>query len=97
MQPQAAADLGLDLRGARQQPQPRLDGGVVGGGGAALMAAAMDLAQGWGADQVWLGVWEHNAKALAFYARWGFREVGEHHFTIGDQVDRDLILAKDLA
>jgi len=65
--------------------------------GAALMAAAMDLARGWGADQIWLGVWEHNAKALAFYARWGFREVGEHHFTIGDQVDRDLVLAKDLA
>ena len=65
--------------------------------GAALMAASLELSRGWGADQVWLGVWEHNAKALTFYARWGFREAGDHHFTIGDQVDRDLILVKDLA
>jgi GNAT superfamily N-acetyltransferase len=64
--------------------------------GAALMTASLALARTWGADQVWLGVWEHNAKALAFYARWGFREAGEHLFTIGSQVDRDLILVKDL-
>jgi len=66
------------------------------GCGAALMQEALDLAQGWEADELWLGVWENNAKALAFYARWGFREVGEHIFKIGDQVDRDLILAKAL-
>lgn len=67
-----------------------------GGYGAALMQVAMDLAHAWGADQLWLGVWENNHKALAFYGRWGFREVGEHIFKIGDQVDRDLILAKEL-
>jgi len=68
-----------------------------GGHGAALMQAAQDLALSWGADELWLGVWENNTKALAFYARWGFREVGEHIFKIGDQVDRDLILSKRLA
>jgi ribosomal protein S18 acetylase RimI-like enzyme len=41
-------------------------------------------------------VWENNHRALAFYARSGFREVGEHIFKIGEQVDRDLILARDL-
>ena len=67
-----------------------------GGRGAALMAEALEMARAWGADTLWLGVWENNHKALAFYARSGFREVGEHIFTIGDQVDRDLILARDL-
>jgi len=67
-----------------------------GGRGAALMAEAVEMARAWGADSLWLGVWEHNHKALAFYARSGFREVGEHFFRIGNQVDRDLILALDL-
>ena len=64
--------------------------------GAALMRIALDQARSWGADVLWLGVWEHNVKALAFYARWGFHEVGEHVFKIGQQIDRDLILAKEL-
>ncbi|WP_243301413.1 GNAT family N-acetyltransferase [Geothrix oryzisoli] len=67
-----------------------------GGRGAALMAEALEMARAWGADVLWLGVWENNLKALAFYARSGFREVGDHIFQVGDQVDRDLILAKDL-
>ncbi|WP_243286289.1 GNAT family N-acetyltransferase [Geothrix terrae] len=67
-----------------------------GGRGAALMAEAMEMARAWGADTLWLGVWENNHKALAFYGRTGFREVGEHIFQIGDQVDRDLIMALDL-
>jgi len=68
-----------------------------GGHGAALMAAALRLARAWGADVIWLGVWEHNDRALAFYARHGFRVAGDHVFMIGQQVDRDLILVKDLA
>jgi GNAT superfamily N-acetyltransferase len=64
--------------------------------GAALMETALDHARCWGADVLWLGVWENNAKALAFYAHHGFREVGDHVFRIGLQVDRDLILALDL-
>lgn len=67
-----------------------------GGRGAALMAEAVAMARAWGADTLWLGVWENNHRALAFYARSGFREVGEHVFRIGDQVDRDLLLAMDL-
>jgi ribosomal protein S18 acetylase RimI-like enzyme len=68
-----------------------------GGGGAALMQACEDLAAAREADVLWLGVWEGNTKALAFYARMGFREVGEHPFAIGKRTDRDLILMKDLS
>lgn len=67
-----------------------------GGRGAALMEASVELARAWGADVLWLGVWEHNAKALAFYARCGFSEAGDHIFRIGQQIDRDLILMKAL-
>lgn len=67
------------------------------GFGAALMEASVEMARAWGADVLWLGVWEHNDRALAFYARQGFREAGDHVFQIGQQVDRDLILVKDLA
>jgi GNAT superfamily N-acetyltransferase len=67
------------------------------GFGAALMEASVAQARAWGADVLWLGVWEHNDRALAFYARHGFREAGDHVFQIGQQVDRDLILVKDLA
>lgn len=66
------------------------------GRGAALMAEAVEMARAWGADVLWLGVWENNHKALAFYGRTGFREVGEHIFQVGSQTDRDLILARDL-
>ena len=68
-----------------------------GGCGAALMEASVGLARSGGADSLWLGVWENNIKALAFYARCGFREAGDHIFRIGQQIDRDLILVKDLS
>lgn len=67
------------------------------GFGAALMEASVEMARAWRADVLWLGVWEHNDRALAFYARHGFREAGDHVFQIGQQVDRDLILVKDLS
>lgn len=40
---------------------------------------------------VWLGVWEHNLKAQKFYAKYGFQEVGEHVFLVGETQDRDLL------
>lgn len=40
---------------------------------------------------VWLGVWENNVKAQKFYAKYGFREVGEHSFLVGKTQDRDLL------
>lgn len=45
---------------------------------------------------VWLGVWENNHPAIAFYRSRGFVEVGTHSFQMGDVVDRDLIMRRDL-
>lgn len=46
--------------------------------------------------KIWLGVWEHNPSAQAFYKRHGFKVVGEHHFQTGDVTDTDLIMEKEL-
>jgi ribosomal protein S18 acetylase RimI-like enzyme len=45
------------------------------------------------ADCVWLGVWERNPKAIAFYRKHGFRIVGDHSFMLGEDRQRDLVLA----
>jgi ribosomal protein S18 acetylase RimI-like enzyme len=65
--------------------------------GGALMRRVMELAQADGCTAVVLGVWEHNERAKAFYQRFGFKEIGEHEFRLGQDVQRDLILRKGLA
>ncbi len=46
---------------------------------------------------VWLGVWEKNAAAIAFYRRTGFIESGKHAFRMGDEIQTDLIMKKILS
>ncbi len=65
--------------------------------GPALMDACIQVAKEKGARTLWLGVWERNSRALAFYARCGFVDVGFHHFQVGSQMDVDRILVKDLS
>lgn len=59
-----------------------------------LMSESLALAKAHGADQVWLGVWEHNPRAIAFYSKWGFSEVGDHTFPVGSDPQRDIIMAR---
>lgn len=66
------------------------------GVGAALMQAARDAARSQGAQVLWLGVWEYNPRAIAFYERWGFRTVGSHVFVVGSDPQTDLIMQVDL-
>lgn len=47
--------------------------------------------------QAYLGVWEHNLRAIAFYRRYGFEQIAQYPFPIGKQVDTDLIFAKTLS
>ncbi|HZH16228.1 MAG TPA: GNAT family N-acetyltransferase [Archangium sp.] len=61
--------------------------------GAALMLRCLEEGRARRHDVLWLGVWERNARALAFYSRWGFTEVGEMRFLLGDDPQRDLVLA----
>lgn len=64
------------------------------GVGGALMDRCLAVAREGGSDLVWLGVWERNARARAFYAKWGFREIGTKTFTVGSDVQDDLVLAR---
>ncbi|GAB4426973.1 MAG: GNAT family N-acetyltransferase [Anaerolineae bacterium] len=62
--------------------------------GAALMARCLAEARAAGCDVIWLGVWERNPRAIEFYTKWGFAEVGAHIFQVGDDPQRDLLLAR---
>ena len=62
----------------------------------ALMQAAIDAARARGAQTLWLGVWERNSRALAFYAKYGFVRVGEHTFVLGADAQTDWVLARPI-
>lgn len=64
--------------------------------GAMLMNAAIDTAREWGADVLWLGVWERNDRAIAFYEKHGFRIVGAQKFMLGSDRQSDHVMAQDL-
>jgi ribosomal protein S18 acetylase RimI-like enzyme len=61
--------------------------------GAHLMARALNGAREWRAATVWLGVWEQNARAIAFYQKQGFEIIGEQQFMLGSDRQRDLVMA----
>jgi GNAT superfamily N-acetyltransferase len=66
------------------------------GAGAVLLNAALIEAGRLGARSVWLGVWEKNERARAFYAKHGFEDVGVHEFVLGADVQQDRILVRAL-
>ena len=64
--------------------------------GKALMLACLNTARLSGYKSVWLGVWEKNRKAIAFYKSWGFEIIGSHPFLLGEDLQTDLIMEKKL-
>jgi GNAT superfamily N-acetyltransferase len=62
---------------------------------AALMDRVRIAARERGAKTLWLGVWERNDRARAFYAKCGFTDTGEHIFLFGTdpQTDRVMVTA----
>lgn len=70
-----------------------LDEGSQGKGlGKRMIKHAMDKAIALNKTKVWLGVWDHNPKAIAFYERNGFERKGSHIFKFGDQDQIDIIM-----
>lgn len=59
-----------------------------------LMTELLRTAESTGADKIWLGVWERNPRALAFYDKWHFEEIGDHVYTVGKDPQRDLVLVR---
>lgn len=62
------------------------------GVGATLMRACLADAQARGCDIIWLGVWEKNPRALAFYRKWGFKEIGTQVFQMGTDRQTDILM-----
>lgn len=62
--------------------------------GAQLMQACLNDAEHAGCDVVWLGVWEHNPRAIAFYRKWKFERVGTQTFQLGDDLQTDWVMAR---
>jgi ribosomal protein S18 acetylase RimI-like enzyme len=64
------------------------------GVGAAMMRKCMDIALEKNYHTIWLGVWEHNQRAIDFYKRWSFEKFAEHDFVLGDDVQKDWLMKK---
>jgi len=61
-----------------------------------LINKAVDIAMEQGKKKIWLGVWEKNANAIAFYKKHGFVHAGAHSFNMGDEEQIDFIMTKIL-
>ena len=64
--------------------------------GKQLFEFALEHAEKNGFSWAWLGVWEHNTKAQAFYNQYGFEKFSQHRFMVGQKVDTDWLLKKKL-
>ncbi len=58
-----------------------------------LMTEVLHRVDSRGSEVAWLGVWEHNPRAISFYRKWGFKKVGDHAFYLGEDRQLDLIFA----
>jgi ribosomal protein S18 acetylase RimI-like enzyme len=60
--------------------------------GKALMQAAVSHAIAEHKTFIWLGVWEHNQRAINFYTSFGFEKFAEQDFILGNDVQRDWVM-----
>ncbi|GIN88933.1 spermidine/spermine N(1)-acetyltransferase [Heyndrickxia sporothermodurans] len=61
-----------------------------------LLNKAMEFAMEGNKKKIWLGVWEKNENAIAFYKKMGFVKAGAHSFYMGDEEQTDFIMTKTL-
>ncbi|WP_416722712.1 GNAT family N-acetyltransferase [Bacillus stercoris] len=61
-----------------------------------LLNKAIEIALERNKKNIWLGVWEKNENAIAFYKKMGFVQTGAHSFYMGDEEQTDLIMTKTL-
>lgn len=70
---------------------------VIGKGvGAALMQKCIEIATNQQKEMIWLGVWEKNERAIAFYQKWGFEKFSEHPFLLGNDLQTDWLMKRML-
>ncbi len=67
---------------------------ITHGVGSTLMSTCLEEAARGGFDSIWLDVWAYNPRAIAFYKKWGFIEVGNQAFQLGDDSQIDILMSR---
>lgn len=62
-----------------------------------LMYDVFERARQRGARTIWLGVWEANARAIAFYHKRGFVQAGTQRFLLGGDLQTDWVMQNTIA
>ena len=62
--------------------------------GATLINAAVERSKPMGYTSVWLGVFQKNKPAVAFYKKQGFTIAGDAIFMMGDDAQKDYVMVK---
>jgi diamine N-acetyltransferase len=86
--PQIAAERPIELRKFYVDPAHHGSGVAQ-----ALMRAAEPLLDDH--DVGWLSVYSGNARAIAFYKKWGFEVVGTHYFNVGGDPQKDFVMRRE--
>jgi ribosomal protein S18 acetylase RimI-like enzyme len=70
---------------------------MIGKGvGRLLMEKSLETARALQKEVVWLGVWEKNQRAIDFYRRFGFEKFSQCNFLLGNDLQRDWLMKKEL-
>ena len=64
--------------------------------GSLLYQQALSIAHERKAPYIWLGVWEHNPRAIRFYEKQGFIPFDQHIFQLGDDAQTDILMKRSL-
>ena len=64
--------------------------------GQVLYNKVMQVAKRHNVDNLWLGVWEENPRAIRFYKKNGFVEFDKHIFKLGNDEQIDIMMKLDL-
>ncbi|MEH0158634.1 GNAT family N-acetyltransferase [Limibacter armeniacum] len=60
--------------------------------GQQLFEKAVAIAKSTNVEWLWLGVWEHNQRAIRFYEKNGMEVFGQHVFKLGEDEQTDLLM-----
>jgi ribosomal protein S18 acetylase RimI-like enzyme len=66
------------------------------GYGSQLVEACLEAARRLEGDTLWLGVWERNEAAIRFYRSWDFKIVGTMEFMLGNDMQKDYVMARGI-
>lgn len=64
--------------------------------GKAMIEFSVSFAKQMNKQIIWLGVWEHNLRAINFYNSFGFTKFSEHIFMVGKDAQTDWLMKKKL-